>query len=66
MEKIINGEKVEIYELNGELRVRKNRCDMPLEDFEKFSNLNPKFYELSDEDFTKLFKKVFPGGSFSR
>ena len=34
MEKIINGEKVEIYELNGELRVRKNRCDMPLEDFE--------------------------------
>ena len=66
MEKIINGEKFEIYELDGELRIKRNGFNMPLEDFEKFSNLNPKFYELSIDEFEKLLWQLYPNGSICR
>ena len=58
MEKIINGEKFEIYELDGELRIRRNGFDMPLYAFEEFSKVNPKFYKLSDDEILDLFKKL--------
>ena len=58
MEKIINGEKVEVYELDGELRAKADGCDMPLYAFEEFSKVNPKFYKLSDDEILDLFKKL--------
>ena len=67
MEKIINGEKVEIYELGDEKQVRlKNGRSMSLSIFEKLLALNPKFYELSDDDLTKLLMQIFPGGIWSK
>ena len=43
MEKTINGEKVEVYELDGELRAKADGCDMPLYAFEELSKVNLKF-----------------------
>ena len=43
MEKIINGEKVEVYELDGELRVKFKNRSMSLNLFEDISAINPKF-----------------------
>ena len=66
MEKIINGEKFEIYELDGELRIKRNGFNMPLDEFEKLLTLNPKFYELSSEEILTLLHKLYPNGSYCR
>ena len=66
MEKTINGEKVEVYELNSELRVKFKNCSMPLKLFEDLSAINPKFYELSIDEFEKLLWQVYPNGSICR
>lgn len=66
MEKIINDEKFEIYELDGELRIRRNGFNMPLDEFEKLLTLNPKFYELSSEEILTLLHKLYPNGSYCR
>ena len=58
MEKTINGEKVEVYELDGELRAKADGCDMPLYAFEELSKVNLKFYKLSDDEIIDLFKKL--------
>ena len=66
MEKIINGEKVEVYELDGELRVKFKNRSMSLKLFEDLSAINPKFYELSIDEFEKLLWQIYPNSSISR
>lgn len=66
MERTINGEKIEVYELDGELRVKFKNRSMPLKLFEDLSAINPKFYELSIDEFEKLLCQVYPNGSICR
>lgn len=66
MEKIINGEKLEVYELDEELRVRFKNRSMPLKLFEDLSAINPKFYELSIDEFEKLLWQLYPNGNICR
>ena len=66
MKKIINGDEFEIYELDGEKRIRKDGFNISLEEFEKFSKLNPEFYKLSSEKMLDLFHKLNSSGVTSR
>ena len=67
MKVVINNNEVEIYEFNGEKQVcTKDGKHMSLDLFEKLSNLNPKFCQLSDDEITELLMQIFPGGIWSK